>query len=230
MSANGPGSFAMVPRGNIREIVVQRILGAVIRGEFPIGHRMVIQNLAEQFGVSATPVREALVELASIGIVENLPNRGAVMREFGVTQIRELYQLRRILEVEAVRMASGNIEPRLLSELADEFTAIKKETRDKKWSQKTVDLDIRLHSLIAEHCGSTRLQDELRRYNTLVQAIREVVDNERQAQEVALSDHAEIISALQSNDCDKAATTMEQHIRNTANLIEKLMSERIQNK
>ena len=93
-----------------------------------------------------------------------------------------------------------------------------------------MDLDIRLHSLIAEHCGSTRLQDELRRYNTLVQAIREVVDNERQAQEVALSDHAEIISALQSNDCDKAATTMEQHIRNTANLIEKLMSERIQNK
>ena len=95
----------MVPRGNIREVVVQRILAAVIRGEFPIGHRMVIQNLAEQFGVSATPVREALVELASIGIVENLPNRGAVMREFGVTQIREIYQLRRILEVEAVRTA-----------------------------------------------------------------------------------------------------------------------------
>ena len=231
MSAtNLPGSFATVPRGNIREIVVQRILGAVIRGEFPIGHRMVIQHLAEQFGVSATPVREALVELASIGIVENLPNRGAVMREFGVAQIREIYQLRRILEVEAVRMACGNIEPRLLSDLAHEFAGIKKETRDSKWSQKTVALDIRLHSLIAENCGSVRLQDELRQYNTLVQAIREVVDNERQAQEIALTDHAEIISALQSNDCDKAAEKMEQHIRNTANLIEKLMLERLQNK
>jgi DNA-binding GntR family transcriptional regulator len=220
----------MVPRGNIREVVVQRILTAVIRGEFPIGHRMVIQNLAEQFGVSATPVREALVELASIGIVENLPNRGAVMREFGVTQIREIYQLRRILEVEAVQTACGKIEPRLLAELSEQFTAIAKEPRDASWSQKAMALDIRLHSLIAEHCGSVRLQDELRRYNTLIQAIREVVDNESQAQEKALSDHAAIIKALQKNDCDKAASEMEQHIRNTANLVEKLMQDRLQTK
>ncbi|MCA9015370.1 MAG: GntR family transcriptional regulator [Planctomycetaceae bacterium] len=229
-TTNLPGSFSMVPRGNIREVVVQRILTAVIRGEFPIGHRMVIQNLAEQFGVSATPVREALVELASIGIVENLPNRGAVMREFGATQIREIYQLRRILEVEAVRTACGKIEPRLLAELADEFAAIAKEPRNASWSQKAMALDIRLHSLIASHCGSLRLQDELRRYNTLIQAIREVVDNESQAQEIALSDHAEIIKALQKNDCDKAALEMEQHIRNTANLVEKLMQDRLQNK
>lgn len=229
-TTNLPGSFSLVPRGNIREVVVQRILAAVIRGEFPIGHRMVIQNLAEQFGVSATPVREALVELASIGIVENLPNRGAVMREFGVTQIREIYQLRRLLEVEAVRTACGKIEPRLLAELAEEFATIAKESRDASWSQKAMALDIRLHTLIAEHCGSIRLQDELRRYNTLVQAIREVVDNESQAQEKALSDHAAIIKALQANDCDRAAMEMEQHIRNTANLVEKLMQDRLQNK
>ncbi len=220
----------MVPRGNIREVVVQRILAAVIRGEFPLGHRLVIQNLAEQFGVSATPVREALVELASIGIVENLPNRGAVMREFGVTQIREIYQLRRILEVEAVCTACGKIESRLLSELETEFAAIAKETRDKNWSRKAMLLDIRLHTMIAEHCGSTRLQDELRRYNTLVQAIREVIDNESQAQEIALSDHVEIINALQSNDCDSAEKIMEKHIRNTASLVEKLMLERLESK
>lgn len=229
-ASNLPGSFSLVPRGNIREIVVQRILASVIGGEFPVGHRMVIQNLAEQFGVSATPVREALVELASIGIVENLPNRGAVMREFGVVQIREIYQLRRILEVEAVRSACGNIEPRLLSDLANETTVIKKETRDKNWSQKAVDLDIRLHSLIAEHCRSTRLQDELCRYNVLIQAIREVVGNESETQETALTDHVEIIHALQSNECDKAAKTMDQHIRSSAILVENLMQERQQNK
>lgn len=225
-TSNLPGSFSMVPRGNIREVVVQRILTAVIRGEFPVGHRMVIQSLAEQFGVSATPVREALVELASIGIVENLPNRGAVMREFGATQIREIYQLRRILEVEAVRTACGKIEPRQLSELAEEFATIAREKRDNNWSQKAMVLDIRLHTLIAAQCGSTRLQDELRRYNTLVQAIREVVDNESQAQEIALTDHEEIIAALQANDCELAAAKMEHHIRRTASLVETLMLER----
>ncbi|WP_417388488.1 GntR family transcriptional regulator [Gimesia sp.] len=229
-TSNLPGSFSLVPRGNIREVVVQRILAAVIRGEFPVGHRMVIQNLAEQFGVSATPVREALVELASIGIVENLPNRGAVMRDFGVTQIREIYQLRRILEVEAVRNACGQIDPQQLSVLASEFKAIKDEPRDVNWSQKAMSLDIRLHTLIAEHCGSMRLQDELRRYNTLVQAIREVVDNESQAQEIALSDHTAIIAALQSQNCENAAAEMDQHIRKTAEVVEKHMQDRILNK
>ena len=76
-----------------------------------------------------------------------------------------------------------------------------------------------------------RLQDELRRYNTLVQAIREVVDNESQAQEVALSDHAGNHQRLADpTTATKPLRTMEQHIRKTANLVEKLMLDRLQTK
>ncbi len=180
---------------------------------------MIVQRLSEQFGVSATPVREALVELASIGIVENSPNRGAVLREFGPTQIAEIYQLRRLLEVEAVRGACGRIDREELEALETEFAILSEIPCDETWSQRAMRGDLRLHGLIAANCGSTRLRDELDRYNTLVQVIREVVDNERHAQEIALGEHLQIICALLAGDADAAAEAMAQHICSTADVV-----------
>jgi DNA-binding GntR family transcriptional regulator len=63
---------------------------------------MIVQPHGRTDGVSATPIREPLLELASIGIVDSPPNQRRA-REFGPTQLREIYQLRRLLEVEAVQ-------------------------------------------------------------------------------------------------------------------------------
>lgn len=216
-------SFEVVPRGNIREVVVGRILRAVMRGEFPAGHRLVVQRLSEQFGVSATPLREAIVELAAIGMVENLPNRGAVMREFGPTEIREIYQLRRILEVEAVHSACHRIDGEILAELQSDLMMLRQSPRDACWSERAMQTDVRLHEMIAGHCGSNRLRHELARYNTLVQVIREVVDNESQAQEIALSEHLEIVQALIDRDAAAASEAMARHLQSTASLVQQSM-------
>lgn len=212
-------AFDSVPRGNIRDAVMRSLLKAVVAGQFPSGQRMVVQRLTDQFGISATPVREALAELASLGIVENTPNRGAVMREFGLRQIREIYQLRRLLEVEAVQSACGRIDRAALVELQREFSVLSEMPCDEVWSKRTIAGDLQLHALIAENCDSIRLQDELARYNTLVQVIREVVDNERHAQEIALAEHLEIIDALLRNDADAAGDAMARHIGSTADVV-----------
>ena len=216
-------SFEVVPRGNIREVVVGRILRAVMRGEFPAGYRLVIQRLSQQFGVSATPLREAIVELAAIGMVENLPNRGAVMREFGPTEIREIYQLRRILEVEAVQCACGQIDGEILTELLSDLEHLRQSSRDTGWSERALLTDVRLHEMIATHCGSNRLRHELARYNTLVQVIRELVDNDYQAQDIALKEHLEITQALIDHDVVTACEVMARHIQIAANLAQQSM-------
>ncbi|MHC5543303.1 GntR family transcriptional regulator, partial [Singulisphaera rosea] len=72
-----------VPRGNLRQQVTSRILAAVFQGRFASGQRLIVQRLSELYEVSPTPVREALVELEALGIVELLPNRGAVVLPFG---------------------------------------------------------------------------------------------------------------------------------------------------
>ena len=60
-----------------------------------------VQQLTQLYGVSPTPVRESFVELASLGILELLPNRGAVVLPFGLDEVRGIVQIRRVLEVEA---------------------------------------------------------------------------------------------------------------------------------
>src|SRR5260221_9594352 len=74
-SENPPGD--PVVRGNLRQQITSRILSAVFQGRFASGQRLVVQRLAELYEVSPTPLRESLVELGALGIVELLPNRGA---------------------------------------------------------------------------------------------------------------------------------------------------------
>src|ERR1700739_316152 len=104
-----------------RQTIVQSLLVDVFQGGLRAGQHLVTQELAERFGVSHTPIREALIALAGIGIIDLLPNRGAVVRRVTATDVREVCQVRRVLECEATRSACGRIDPTRLSGLADEL-------------------------------------------------------------------------------------------------------------
>ena len=96
-------------RGHRRAALVQSLLADVFSGRVRAGDHLVTQELAERFGVSHTPVREALIALAGMGIIELLPNRGAIVRRVSRQEVREVCQVRRLLECEATRLACGRI-------------------------------------------------------------------------------------------------------------------------
>lgn len=175
-----------------------------------------VMKLAEQFGTSSTPCREALVELESIGVVEFIHNRGAAVAPFGPQELQEIYQLRRILEAEAAAQACGHIDNEALTSLRDQFRELCDTEYDEKWSQTETDCDLRLHGLIAAKCGSRRLGKEIRRYDTLVQTIREIIGDDSQAQKRALKEHLDIIEKLIANDSSGAAAAMIDHIDSAA--------------
>ena len=81
-----------------RQAIVQSLIGDVFQGRLHAGAHLVTQQLAQRFGVSHTPVREALITLAGIGIIDLLPNRGAVVRRVTADEVREVCQVRRALE------------------------------------------------------------------------------------------------------------------------------------
>ena len=92
-----------------RQAIVESILADVFHGRLRAGQHLVTQELAERFGVSHTPIREALISLSGIGIIDLLPNRGAVVRPVTVKDVREICQVRRALECEATRSSCGRI-------------------------------------------------------------------------------------------------------------------------
>ena len=228
MDDSGSTQLGSLARGALRHDVARRLLGAIFSGEMPAGTRLVIQRLAEQFQISSTPIREALVELESIGIVEFLHNKGALVKPFGIKELHEIYHLRRVLETEATLLACGKIPLAQLQALSDAMQDLhEKGSVNAQWSQQEMATDRSLHALIAANSGSSRLANEIRRYEILVQAGRSIVGNERFAQQQALFEHRTIIDCLLKGNRQEAAAAMATHINNTAEIVASLMLPRI---
>lgn len=202
---------------------MERLLRAIFQRHLPSGTRLTVLKLASRFGTSSTPVREALVELAGIGVVDFIHNRGAVVAPFGPKELREIYQIRRVLEAEAARSACGHIPLPKLQALGKEIRELLEHRKTANWAQRGMAVDRQLHELIAECCGSLRLAKEIRRYEILVQTIREIIGPMPAVQQKALEEHLRIIDALIAGDPDKAAQAMADHIQSAAEVCEEAM-------
>ena len=193
--------------------VVKSILRSIFTGEFRGGDRLVEEELAVSIGVSRTPIREALGELAGVRMIELKPNHGAVVLPFGPKQIRELYHIRRVLESEAARLAAPHIDVDALSQLRLEHEdLLHADPRPLDWSAHILVLDQRFHELVARSSGMPRLSEEIDRYRSLVESIREAVGNIAHAQDVALVEHIRVIDRLLERDGEGAAEAMSRHI------------------
>jgi DNA-binding GntR family transcriptional regulator len=204
-----------------RQTIVQSLLTDVFQGRLRAGQRLVTQELAERFGVSHTPTREALIELAGIGIIDLLPNRGAVVRRVATKDVREICQVRRVLECEATRRACGQIALADLHALAGDLRRLMVVSTSSAagFIQQARAVDSRLHDLIADSCNNTFLAKELSRLKILFRAFRDVSwehdearnDFHRLAEEA--HEHLAIVEALLAGDSKEAARAMARHIQ-----------------
>jgi DNA-binding GntR family transcriptional regulator len=211
-------------RGQRRQTIVQSLLADVFQGRLRAGEHLVTQELAQRFGVSHTPIREALITLAGIGIIDLLPNRGAVVRRVTPHEIREVYQVRRVLECEAARSACGRIDLAQLHALAADLRRMiaVKPRSEPRFIQEARATDSRLHDLIADSCGNAFLAQEIARLKALFRAFRDVAwerseernDFHRLAEEAR--EHLAIVEALLAGDAKTAARAMARHIRSGA--------------
>jgi DNA-binding GntR family transcriptional regulator len=175
--------------------------------------------LADRFGVSHTPIREALIELAGIGVVDLLPNRGAVVRRVTARDVREVCQVRRSLECLATRRACGRIAPTALTGLAGETETLTAAAATPETITRARDVDDRLHDAIAASCGNNFLRVELARLKTLFRAFRDVAWEQEEERNdyhrigVEAREHLDLIRALEAADAKAAARAMARHIR-----------------
>jgi DNA-binding GntR family transcriptional regulator len=219
-----PSSDSLVlPSGHglRRQTIVQSLLADVFQGRLRAGEHLVTRELAERFSVSHTPIREALITLAGMGIVDLLPNRGAAVRRITSNEVREVCQVRRALECEAARSACGRIDLAKLKALAADLKRLMvvKIRSAARFIEQARAVDSRLHDLIADSCGNTFLAKELGRLKTLFRAFRDVAwehhearnDFHRLAGEA--HEHLAIVEALLAGDAKEAARAMARHIR-----------------
>jgi DNA-binding GntR family transcriptional regulator len=193
--------------------VVRGVVHGLLKGRWHGGDRLTEVETADLFKVSRTPVREALVELASLGIVELKRNCGAVFRPFGEKELRDLYAVRALLEIEAARLAATRMDEALIHQLKSSFEKLRRDRLpDKDWK-----LDRELHSAIAQAAGNPRLAGEIARYAALVQTMREAVGTVlADIHSTSLIDHLRILRTLKQRDAESAGEAMRLHLDQAA--------------
>lgn len=192
-----------------KQQVVRGILRGLMEGLWRGGDRFTEASAVEKFEVSRTPVREALLQLQGLGLIELRRNCGAVVLPFGADEVRELYAVRSILEVEATRLAAPKISKELVEQLIHEFTEIRaRGEEDPDWR-----LDRTLHQSIAEASGNHRLLAEIFRYGDLVQAMREIVgERTSDIHTTSVDEHLAILEALRAGNPEGASRAMKSHL------------------
>ena len=143
-----------IARTSLADTVYHRLVEAIHSGTLASGAVLHVADLASQFSVSPSPVRDAISRLVAEGLAVNNPNRRTTIVSFTKKDIVETFQLRGILECGAVFLAAQRITPAQLAELrrvADECDSHATDSAQKK---ARLDLDNRFHLLLAEASGT----------------------------------------------------------------------------
>ena len=194
-----------------------QVRASIVENRYPPGHRLVEQRIAEELGLSRTPVREALRMLEAEGLVVSERNRGAVVRPMSETEVVDLYGLRIRLESYAVEVATQRATEAELGELVEAADAFGEVRR-------TVDVDA-VEGVRQIHEANRRLHDGMlaaARHHRLATMLARTVDLPLVFQafttfgpaEVERSDtfHHLIVEAMCRRDAARAGALMAEHI------------------
>ncbi|NWL27160.1 hypothetical protein DM794_08825 [Paenarthrobacter ureafaciens] len=193
----------------LSETVRQRILASIRSGEFGENEVLNTARLAEEYGVSRTPVREALVALEQANVLTVVPYRGYLVRPMSVTDARDVYFMRELIETAAAARAAVRLSEQELQDL-EEF-ARERPSADMQ-SSAFDERSYELHRRIARAAGSPRLLASLELLFSDSQRVNLVGAGLASWQQIA-HDHDDIIAALRERNPDKAQNAMREHLR-----------------
>lgn len=192
---------------------------AILDGRLLPGRRLKEEELAQELGISRTPVREALLMLQAEGLVDAAPNRGATVRSHSVEDLNDLYQLRALLEGYAARRAATRLSDEAVAGLREScarFEALIEKGADMRV---LVRENLVFHQAILESAGSARLATMVRQVVELPLVYRSYAWYSREQQQISAHYHSQIARALESRDAERAELVMKEHIFEARDLL-----------
>ncbi len=215
---NGADELRLVPRPDgeapgvpSSERVYRGLRDQILTGALEPNARLVELQLAAQFAVSRTPVREALKRLTAEGLVSVDPLRGMVVRDVDAAELEDIYVIREMLEGLAARLAAERITPTDLTKLHLLMELMEESARAQRW-EAVVQINIKFHEVLYGTARNERLaligrslQDAVRRYSSVAFSSPDRVA-------AVLREHEELVRALEARDPDGAELASRRHL------------------
>ena len=205
------------------EVVLQALRRALLTGDIPAGTQLVQADIAAQLGVSNTPVREAIRQLAAEGLVQFVRYKGAVVRKPDLAEIEELYELRLLLEPVAIRKAAERMSNAEIRQARDRFVRAVATTDLEAW----IVCNRQFHGCLIEGAHSPRL-------SAIVGSLKDIAltqvwlsipsPNERMAMvATGNAEHAMILEAIEAREGARAARVVTDHLEAAAKIVKQTM-------
>jgi DNA-binding GntR family transcriptional regulator len=206
-----PSGAGRITRTSLHDTIVTRLRDMIIEGALEPGTRLHEGQLGEQLGISRTPLREAIKYLASEGLVELVPSRGAVVRRFGRKDVEDMMLVIRTLEELAGRLACRSASDSGIAAVRrvhDEMIA-RYEAGDRLAYYK---LNQQIHSMVVDLADNQALAQVHSGLQMRLKRVRFIGHEGPERWAAAVSEHGEMIEALEARDADRLAEVLTRHL------------------
>jgi DNA-binding GntR family transcriptional regulator len=195
----------------------QRLVEAILQGEFVSGQPLREATLARAWNVSRTPLREAVRRAAENGLLVLRPNQAPLIRPVTIEEVRSLYMLREVLEIYALQTAWPSLVGRSCAQM--QVLARRVAPHRRHWQERSLEYDLLLHQWWTEHCGNPWLQADLNRHYQFLRIFQRWIGRDPAALLKGYHEHLAILNAIQNRDRKRAQAALRNHIRSSAKLV-----------
>jgi len=187
---------------SLSEHVYMTLKRQIMKGELLPGHRMIVLDIAKQFGVSQAPVREALERLKQEGLIVGKMNKGSAVSEITIKEIRDIYELRQLVEGHALRETMKVIQGDDLAYLESIISGMR-DSIDKDDPYRLVELDMRFHGFFYLRSGNVLLFDIWNSIKSKIMRFITITNHDHKGYSIPDA-HTEILDIIKLGDVDLA--------------------------
>lgn len=209
--------------GNTPEAIASALRNAILHGRLRSNQPLRQDQIAEQFGVSKIPVREAMVQLRAEGLIAFLPNRGFVVSELSPAEVEEIYVMRMALETKALERAIPNLRSTDFIRAASVLDISEVEDDSAQWSE----LNWEFHSTLYQAAQWPRLLGAIEVLHNNVARYLLIYLGSLSARDASQAEHKKMLQACKKRDVGLAAHILQRHLAHASNRLVSFLSKNV---
>jgi DNA-binding GntR family transcriptional regulator len=211
-------------RKYLRDVIFEKLQKAIINKKLEQGEIITEKQISREFGVSRTPVREALYKLTATGLIRIIPNKGFLISKWSIKEIKDVFEIRIVLERMAVELFIKNISQENVERLEEIIRKTEKVVKENNF-MKAVKMNDKFHGLIIEKSNNREMFNMMEPLKNKINIFRLISISTPSRLEKSLEEHKRIFNSIAKKDIVNAKRLIEIHIRKVFEIIEKKLLE-----